>query len=266
MRRRRGRKRRRPMFSPRTRYRLERALPATLWAFLLMLRKYLSPEGREFNQVNREVKKFTHGRVLNGPFTGMKYIGHATGSRLGPKLVGTYEQELHESIENLINDNPQTIIVVGSAEGYYAVGLAVRTGAVVHAVDSSPHAAKLCTKLAKKNRVGERVITHGALDKRQLSFLIKGPTSIVMDCEGCEIDLLCGDNKWARNVSLIVECHDHIVPAATERVVKSLGRTHAVSVIEATRREIGGVHPAWIDEGRPLGMRWVIARSSEIDR
>lgn len=34
--------------------------------------------------------------VLNGPFQGMRYIDASNGSQLLPKLVGTYEEPIHE--------------------------------------------------------------------------------------------------------------------------------------------------------------------------
>ncbi len=42
---------------------------------------------------------------------------------LSPMLLGTFEQELFDVISRIIEVKPKTIVNVGCAEGYYAVGL-----------------------------------------------------------------------------------------------------------------------------------------------
>ena len=65
--------------------------------------------------------------VLSGPFKGMRYPLRSSGQGgLLPKLLGTYERELSPAIERLISDRPTLVVNVGAAEGYYAVGLALR--------------------------------------------------------------------------------------------------------------------------------------------
>jgi hypothetical protein len=55
----------------------------------------------------------------------MAYIPQAVGSALIPKLLGCYEAELHGVIACALNTTYDTIIDIGCAEGYYAVGLAL---------------------------------------------------------------------------------------------------------------------------------------------
>lgn len=67
-------------------------------------------------------------KVIKGPFEGMKYPSlRAAGSALVPKLIGTYEIELTPYIMKIIEKNYSIILNIGSAEGYYAVGLALRS-------------------------------------------------------------------------------------------------------------------------------------------
>jgi hypothetical protein len=40
-----------------------------------------------------------------------------------PKWLGTYELELHSIIKGILRAEYNTIIDIGSAEGYYSVGL-----------------------------------------------------------------------------------------------------------------------------------------------
>src|SRR5437016_2600251 len=64
--------------------------------------------------------------VQSGPFAGMLYVNQAVGSAHVPKLLGSYEAELHEIMRSVLTENYATIVDVGCAEGYYAIGLALR--------------------------------------------------------------------------------------------------------------------------------------------
>jgi hypothetical protein len=43
-----------------------------------------------------------------------------------PKFLGTYERELYSVIERAIELAPRYVLNIGCAEGFYAVGLALR--------------------------------------------------------------------------------------------------------------------------------------------
>src|SRR6187455_778364 len=64
--------------------------------------------------------------VQGGPFQGMRYIERTQWECLPAKLLGIYERELHAIVEDLVARAYDTVINVGSAEGYYAVGFARR--------------------------------------------------------------------------------------------------------------------------------------------
>lgn len=69
----------------------------------------------------------------------MKYTaGAILGRNSVPKLLGSYECELHEIIESALRSNHHRVIDVGSAEGYYAVGFALKRGCHVVAFDTDP--------------------------------------------------------------------------------------------------------------------------------
>ena len=75
-----------------------------------------------------------HGlTVRRGPLEGLTYPLDLVGKvdALVPKLIGSYEAELHESLEELL---APTVVNIGSADGYYSVGLA-RLGLSVRAFD-----------------------------------------------------------------------------------------------------------------------------------
>ena len=148
-------------------------------------------------------------RISAGPFKGMTYVGASVGSLLLPKLVGFYEAELGDVIEKVVQHGYERILNVGCAEGYYAVGLALRSPKTkVYAFDIDDKAARLCHELAQHNRVDDRVIFSGACDPARLNEMIQGETVIVCDCEGYELELLdpVKAPKLAR-ADLLVELH-----------------------------------------------------------
>ena len=94
-------------------------------------------------------------------FKGMRYVNHANSSTLSPKLLGTYERELHAFIAEAIETGYSHLIDIGAAEGYYAVGLALRMAdCVVHAFDTDPEARANLATLSAINGVQGAVIIH----------------------------------------------------------------------------------------------------------
>jgi len=83
----------------------------------------------------------------------MRYVPEAVGSSFLPKLVGSYEAELHGVIEELIGRDYRTIIDIGSAEGYYVVGLARRCPAArIYAFDMDRLGRLRCANMAHLSR------------------------------------------------------------------------------------------------------------------
>jgi hypothetical protein len=177
--------------------------------------------------------------VQSGPFAGMGYLSEAVCSSLVPKLLGSYEAELHEVLAEILSRDYETVIDVGCAEGYYAVGLALALPrARVHAFDIDARARELCTTLARANKVEERVIVEGECDHERLNSLICGPTLIVCDCEGCELQLL--DPELAPELlksDLLIELHDMIVPNITPTILSRFAETHEVTLVDAAERD-----------------------------
>lgn len=78
------------------------------------------------NVVTNTLLKKSGSTVLSGPFQGMTYMAAGSEGSTSARLLGTYEAALHPIIEKIIKRGYQQIIDVGCAEGYYAVGLAMR--------------------------------------------------------------------------------------------------------------------------------------------
>ena len=74
------------------------------------------------------------------------------------KHLGYYEQPLQQFIEETINLAYLTILNIGYAEGYYAVGMARRMRSTqVLALDLNPKAQEVCIAMAQKNGVSDGV-------------------------------------------------------------------------------------------------------------
>lgn len=152
-----------------------------------------------------------HGaRIHGGPFAGMEYLGQAAEGALIPRLLGTYESELHPHLERFLAEGVDCVVDVGCAEGYYAVGLARRLPrAVVYAYDISPHARQACAALAQRNGVADRVVVRETFRPHDFETFAGRRALVVMDVEGAEAELLRPDLSPAlAGMRLIVETHD----------------------------------------------------------
>ncbi|MEN1679274.1 MAG: hypothetical protein AAGJ46_06745, partial [Planctomycetota bacterium] len=156
--------------------------------YVRRLRGRLSPTQRVLARLNRE---FGGVVVARGPFRGLDYGDVAAhGSALFPKLVGSYEQELHPVIEAIVDLAPEQIIDVGAAEGFYAVGLATRLqGAEVLAFETEGDARQSLKQLAERNGVADRVRLEGHCGPTELAESLSPGAVLVCDCEGGEYEL-----------------------------------------------------------------------------
>ena len=190
-----------------------------------------------------------HGLVVQGgPFAGMVYVastvsafsqGVVCKSALVPKLLGSYEAELHQIVAKLLKTRYPTVVNIGCGEGYYAVGFALRLpGARIYAFDTDPPARNLCAELAHANGVEARVIVAGECDHHRLAALTLERALIVCDCEGCELDLLRPDLvPGLKACDIVVELHDFIDPRISEIVLSRFEASHKIRLVESTERD-----------------------------
>lgn len=172
-----------------------------------------------------------HGaKVLQGPFAGMEYLTVATEGALTPRLIGTYESELHPYLARFAADAPDCVIDVGCAEGYYAVGLArMMPGVTVHAFDIQEKARAACADLAARNGVQDRVIIGERFEPYGFEAFKDRRCLVLVDIEGAEDDLLRPDLSPAlAGMNLIVETHDVYRKGVLERLVERFSPTHDI--------------------------------------
>jgi len=181
----------------------------------------------------------TGGRVHTGPFRGVRYLETAY-SQLGPKLLGTYEQELHRILRSWIERRPARLVNVGSGEGYYAVGFLSRLPTLeVVAFDLSPQARDLMRELASLNDVHARLEVRGSCTPETLAHALEsdGDVPILMDVEGAERALLDPSSvPGLRKLEILVELHEFVEPGVTEELTTRFEGTHHVTRVPARER------------------------------
>ncbi|MDA8376403.1 MAG: hypothetical protein M0Z50_04885 [Planctomycetia bacterium] len=216
-------------------------------------------------------------QVVAGPFSGMRYIGEATGSRLLPKLCGSYEAELFPVLDTAFARKYDRVVDVGCAEGYYAVGLARKfPGTRVNAYDTDESARRLCGELCRLNGVADLVRIGVACTPATLAEMAGERVLLVCDCEGYEFELLdnvtIGDlPRW----DIIVELHEGTSDGIrTTSLCKRMAHSHDLEIIPSVPRETAAyptthfLPKRWqkraVDEGRPVKQWWLWASARGI--
>lgn len=218
---------------------------------------------------------FGDGVVRHGPFAGLRYpLLQSVGSSLFPKLLGSYEAELHPWIAEICAAGYSEIVDVGCAEGYYAIGLARRLAdARVFAYDTEPRAQELCRAAAQLNGVADRVEVRGTFAAADLAALpVRRRGLIVCDCEGAEINLFTPDTlRHCAGWDVLVETHDFMDLTGSTRLQALFSASHDVRAVLSTDDIQKAKHydypeltaldlatrRAIVGEGRPAIMEWL---------
>jgi hypothetical protein len=175
--------------------------------------------------------------VKAGPFKGLRYPDFTSfGSQIFPKINGSYENEIAGIVESLCCKKFSEIIDIGCAEGYYAVGFALRIPeSKVYAYDINPDAQNYCRRMAELNGVTERVQIEEKCTSDLLSrFDFTGKGLIISDCEGAEKELFTESNKNnLANCDMLIETHDFIDITISGYLKDLFSDTHQIKVIQS---------------------------------
>jgi len=170
--------------------------------------------------------------VQSGPFAGMKYTRAAMASRHAtPCLLGTYERQICPFLLEAAACCEQ-IVDIGSADGYFAVGLARLTGKPVTAFDVDPNERKICQGMAQAN--GVTISLRKWCSPEALQALALGKRLLILsDIDGGEIQLF-GPNviRSLRHCDVVVELHGVCAEANRLFIDRWWGGTHEVNVLE----------------------------------
>jgi hypothetical protein len=222
---------------------------------------------------NRRVRDRFGNAVRAGPFRALRYPdwGMTAVDAFSPKVLGAFERELHEALEAAIARRPSVVVNIGAAEGYYAVGLALRLpDAHILAFEPRDAQAEQLTAIAELNGATVDLRVEHCTPEKLDDVLAPGAL-IVCDCDGCEAELLDPAAVPALAGSeLIVEAHDLLVPGTTDRLVNAFTATHEVARIDAEPRFVDDfpetdfmplvTRQLAISEFRQAPMWWLIMR------
>jgi hypothetical protein len=180
-------------------------------------------------------KKYSNLTVADGPFKGMIYPDFiAYGSAMYPKLLGCYESELNPSLESLLKTDYHSLVDIGCAEGYYAVGVAMRQpNAMVYAYDIDVKAMEACEKMAKLNKA-EKNMRFGTFCSPEtlIGMDFEKKSLIFSDCEGYEMDLFTPDVvKNLKNCDLIIELHDLYTEKISPTIFDAFSASHHIKLV-----------------------------------
>jgi hypothetical protein len=156
-----------------------------------------------------------------------------------PWIVGSYEAELHPFIERLIASHPDPVIDVGCAEGYYAVGFALRVpDSQVYAFDIDIGAIERCRQNAERNDVADRVHPGGRCGPADLEALCRPGSLVILDCEGAELEVLRPEAAPSlASATVLVELHDCYNPTISGTIRHRFERTHTIELVRAVPRD-----------------------------
>lgn len=221
-------------------------------------------------QIAKAIYDETKGIVQSGPFKGMKMLCDKSWNDdcLSSQLIGCYEAELHGPLEHEIGEKPKRILNIGSAEGYYAVGMALRLPeSEIFAIDTDDKAVDIALRAARANNVKIKFPE----SRNEIDTLLNSADLVICDCEGAEIRYLDPEKfPGLKNSSIIVELHDGPGIAATETITARFSKTHIIWFV--TEGERNPSHDPllcrlpddqrWlaVSEGRPCLMHWFILK------
>jgi hypothetical protein len=204
------------------------------------------------DRVNRYIEE--RGTIVqSGPFAGMVYPLECATSRWSlPKLLGSYESELHPFLELVRKREYDCVVDIGSAEGYYATGLARMLQVPVYAYDPEPHEKAFAAKMSERNGVANLVTMSDLFTVDDMRHFARMHALVLCDCEGFEEVLFRHDTvDLTLNWDLIIEMH-----GKADTSLPRLSWTHTTTIVDALKKT------GSYDEYRALPQRFLLCDSA----
>jgi hypothetical protein len=172
-----------------------------------------------------------------------------------PMVLGTYERELITALEEICRAGCDRIVDIGAAEGYYAIGMALRNPAAeVTCFETNPSVRHYLRKNARRNSVRARLRIAGECTPAALDAALEGAArpAVICDCEGTEDTLLDPQRvPGLRRALVLVETHEGMVIGVERHLVERFAPTHDIEVIRnrpRTRNDLPDGCPLTDDE------------------
>ena len=207
------------------------------------------------------VAKQCGNQVATGPFAGLRLPDESYCSVHTAKLIGCYERELNPSIETIISWQPDLVVNIGAAEGYYAAGFAIRLPNVsVRAFEYAPEARRLLEKTIQLNDLTGRVAIAGECTIPGLRECLQQTwlkRVVVCDCDGPERFLLNpSELPELVGCAILVETHEFLDARINEDLKARFAPTHQIIALGQTPRSAADFpFRSWVTVLAPAGYR-----------
>lgn len=228
---------------------------------------------------SRYVNSLLESRKLStGLFNGMHYVNQSVCGSIIPKYLGTYEIELISIFKELFKIPFTHIIDVGAAEGYYAVGCALKfPHSQIIAYEGTEEGRQLLKQVVLMNGVVDHIQIRGYCTPEDLktetsSYSENTYNLLIMDVEGLEESILkLHEASDLKNFFILIELHDWVDEFMGDRIMKKFSITHSIEEIQARKRQFSDFDiPSFLplriylfpsllafSWERPLPMRWL---------
>ena len=224
-------------------------------------------------EIERKIYAASSGKAISGPFQGMQMsdIAHFGVGHSVVKLLGTFEHPIHRSINSELAKNHDLFINIGCGDGYYGVGVKLRspsTNLLMVDIDSAClEQVKLSCSL---NGISDYTFRN-EFNNQSLQTALVGSNNpwVFVDIEGAEVDLLNpAEASDLSRATITVEMHDCFRMGVTNELIARFQRTHRIiNIVDDWNKTIprlpeGVVLPDYVidyirHEGRCTRMNWL---------
>ena len=222
----------------------------------------------------------TGNQVAQGPF---KELSLNTSDCYPPMLLGTYEQELHDVFHNWLVQKPKSLVCVGAAEGYYAVGMARSDPTLeVIAYELDSYQRSQLAAVIRQNKVSNVTVLKCCTQESLTNTLqsISSTPYLICDIEGGEVELLDPIQITAlKKTVILVEIHEKLVNGCEQVIRSRFKDSHNILEIISSNRKPDDfpsnsrvfqtifskkTRLGLMDEGRASTMKWLVLEPDSI--
>lgn len=184
------------------------------------------------------VRFCTGNQVAQGPF---KKLSLNSSDCYPPMLLGTYEQELHDVFHNWFDQKPKTLVCIGAAEGYYAVGMARSDPTLeVIAYELDSYQRSQLKEVIRQNKVSNVTVLKRCTQQSLANTLqsISSTPYLICDIEGGEVELLDPIQITAlKKAVILVEIHEKLVNGCEQVIRSRFKDSHNILEIMSVKRK-----------------------------
>ena len=227
--------------------------------------------------IGKKIYRLCHGKVFQGLYKNTKIIPKEHWSfDLGSKILGVYEKQIQEAINNLSQQKKiETLVNFGAAEGFHLTGLIknkiLKRCLAFEMDDSTKITLKKNIKLNKiENKVKIFSKANFNITNKLINPVELKKTLFLIDIEGIEYEIITENNlKFFRTSYLLIEKHPFMEKNKNKKLKfdKLLKKYFIIENIKNSQRNpfiniLKNLHDdtRWIlmSEGRPCEMEWIL--------